>query len=77
MRSDVQDNTELYAYLYRSKKIWEEKLLQTPDSFRPKVVSGSFFAEQVVQRLAAGARGSDVVVRGGKERHFTEVAHNK
>jgi hypothetical protein len=48
VRSDVQDTTELYAYLYKSKRIWEEKLLQTPDSFRPKVVGAAFYAQQVV-----------------------------
>ena len=48
MRSDVQDNTELYAYLYKSKKFWEERLLQTPDSFKPKVVGAAFYAQQVV-----------------------------
>ncbi len=44
VRSDVQDNTELYSYLHQSKKIWEDFLLKTPDSFRPKAVGGAFYA---------------------------------
>jgi hypothetical protein len=44
LRSDVQDNTELYSYVHQTKKIWEEMLLKTPDSFKPKVVGGTFYA---------------------------------
>jgi hypothetical protein len=44
LRSDIQDTTELYAYLNKSKKIWEDKLLQTPGSFKPKVVGAQFYA---------------------------------
>jgi hypothetical protein len=52
-------------------------LLQTPDSFKPKVVSSNVFTEQVVEHLGKGAKGADIVVRGEKERHYSEVAHNK
>ena len=75
IRSDVQDQSELYAYLYKSKRIWEE--VTCPDSFRPKVVSSDFLTSVVVDQLATGQKGADVVVRGEKERHLNEVAHNK
>jgi hypothetical protein len=64
LRSDVQDTTELYAYLYKTKKIWEEKLLQTPDSFKPKVVGASFYAQRVVEALAGEHEGEIVSIRG-------------
>lgn len=73
----MQDTTELYAYLYKSKKIWEEKLLQTPDSFRPKVVGASFYAQRVVQALSGEHQGEIVSIRGERERHYTEVEHNR
>lgn len=77
IRSDVQDASELYAYLYKSKNIWEEQLLKTPDSFRPKVVKSEFFTEKVVDQLSKGSKGEDIVIRGDKEKHYTEVSHNK
>ena len=77
LRSDVQDTTELYAYLYKSKNIWEEKLLQAPDSFKPKVVGAAFYAEKVVEALKGEHKGEVVSVRGDKERHYTEVQHSK
>lgn len=52
-------------------------MLQTPDSFKPKVVGASFYAEKVVEALKGEHKGEVVSVRGDKERHYTEVQHNK
>jgi hypothetical protein len=41
------------------------------------VVGAGFFADQVSELLRTGGKGADVVVRGEKERHYTEVAHNR
>lgn len=49
----------------------------TPHSFKPKVVNSEFFSEQVVDQVKKGPQGVDVVVRGERERHYTEVAHNE
>lgn len=77
LRSDVQDGTELYAYLNKSKTIWEEKLLTLPQSFKPKVVSSNFYAEQVVSALKDGASGEVATAQGSKEKDLLSVDYNK
>lgn len=39
IKADIQDNTELFAYLHKSKGFLEEKLITVPPSFRPKMVN--------------------------------------
>ncbi len=66
LRADVLDSTETFTYLHKTKSIWQDKLLQVPQSFKPKIVSSSFFASQVVNTLANHVAGGDMIVRGGR-----------
>lgn len=52
-------------------------MLETPDSFRPKVISSSFFTEQTLGLLDQGPKGADFVLRGQKEKSWKEVSPNK
>jgi hypothetical protein len=51
--------------------------LPSTDSFKPKVVSSSFFTKTVAEQLAKNSEGADVVIRGDREQHYTEVAHDR
>ena len=57
VRSDVQDLNEIYSYIGKSKRIWEDLLLKVPDSFKPKVVGSTFYAEKVAEALKSGTKG--------------------
>lgn len=52
-------------------------MFQTPHSFKPKVVNSKFFNEKVVEQLQSSSKAQDIVIRGEKERHFTEVSHDR
>ena len=75
--ADVQDGTELYAYLNKSKGFFEEKLIDVPSSFTPRVVNSQLFAEKVVEALVGGQKGQSVCLQGEKEVGWKEVAYNR
>jgi hypothetical protein len=52
-RSDIQDGAEVLAYLHKSKGFIEDILFSVPESFRPRIVSSSSYAENVARALSS------------------------
>lgn len=64
IRSDVQDKSELFAYLKKSKNIIEEQLISVPSSFKPSVISTTSYVQQLAQLLKSKSKGQVLNING-------------
>jgi len=52
-------------------------LISVPESFKPKVLSSSFYAEQIVQALKDKTKGEVTILKGESEKSVQDVVSNK
>lgn len=76
IRSDVQDRSELFAYLNKSKGIIEEQLISVPSSFKPSVVSTANYVQQVAQLLKSKSKGQILNISGESQVTPSSVVHD-
>lgn len=77
MRSDIQDGAETLAYLHQPKSFLHETFFSVPESFAPRVVSSSQYAEAVANALLNKETGKLTTLVGENAVGYREVGYNK
>lgn len=77
VRSDIQDGAETLAYLHQPKSFIEETFFSVPESFAPRVVSSSQYAEAVANALLTKESGKLTTLVGEKAVNYREAGYNK
>lgn len=77
VRSDVQDGAETLAYLHQPKSFIEETFFSVPESFAPRVISSSQYAEAVANALLSKEAGKVTTLVGENAVGYREAGYNK
>lgn len=76
LRSDIQDGAEALAYIHKAKGFIEDHLFSVPESFHPKIVSSTNYAEAVASALQ-GKEFEQVTTFSGDPTDYKDVAYNR